>query len=173
MRGQERKPFDCSPIVRAYNKITLLEAHRLIRTSMRKKRPAMPCADAAVGTGTHHHHHYHRVAPIPSPSSVSSTLTYSQCWTTLMSNGRPQKTLSSSMVSGGKPAEECLDRKGEERPTSAAALSTSTQSARSNEGEQPERMATPIMELEQAGTLSIVFPMLPSTPQCLFLPFSI
>jgi hypothetical protein len=35
MRGEERKPFDASPIVRAYRKITLQEAVKLAQSSCR------------------------------------------------------------------------------------------------------------------------------------------
>uniref|UniRef100_A0A914HIR3 Sodium/hydrogen exchanger n=1 Tax=Globodera rostochiensis TaxID=31243 RepID=A0A914HIR3_GLORO len=67
MRGEQRKSFDASPIIRAYNKLTLLEAQRLVRASLRKTQRNVP-----IG---------HRVGPAPSPSSATSTLTYFQ-WTT-------------------------------------------------------------------------------------------
>ncbi|KAL3082889.1 hypothetical protein niasHS_010691 [Heterodera schachtii] len=66
MRGEQRKAFDASPIIRAYNKLTLLEAQRTVRGSVRRTRK-----DAPLG---------HRVGPAPSPSSASasSTLTHYQ-----------------------------------------------------------------------------------------------
>ncbi|KAI3422376.1 Sodium hydrogen exchanger [Globodera pallida] len=67
MRGEQHKPYDASPIIRAYNKLTLLEAQRLVRASLRKTQRNVP-----IG---------HRVGPAPSPSSATSTLTYFQ-WTT-------------------------------------------------------------------------------------------
>nr|CAD2144094.1 unnamed protein product [Meloidogyne enterolobii] len=68
--------FDTSYVVRAYRKITLNEANRLVRASSNNYK---------------NNKNLRRIVPAPSPSSECSTISYGNCWTVNSNNVKEEE----------------------------------------------------------------------------------